>query len=55
VKGLFVRMLVWAGIAGAIGPIAGAQDSVDVTFRYQNNAVTGVTLPGEFNGWNNAA
>ncbi|MEW6510571.1 MAG: alpha-amylase family glycosyl hydrolase [Bacteroidota bacterium] len=32
-----------------------AQDSVDVTFRYQNPSVSGVTLPGEFNAWNNAA
>ena len=31
-----------------------AQDSVDVTFRYTNPAVTGVTVVGEFNGWNNA-
>jgi glycosidase len=35
---------------------ARAQDSVDVTFRYSAPAVyTGVSVPGEFNGWNNTA
>jgi hypothetical protein len=32
-----------------------AQDSVDVTFRYSRAGASGVTLVGEFNGWNNAA
>jgi glycosidase len=32
-----------------------AQDSVDVTFRYQIAGKTGVALPGEFNGWTPAA
>ncbi len=32
-----------------------AQDSVDVTFRYTIAGKTGISLPGEFNGWNNTA
>jgi glycosidase len=32
-----------------------AQDSVDVTFRYAVVGKTSVTVPGEFNSWNNAA
>jgi glycosidase len=32
-----------------------AQDSVDVTFRYQIAGKTGVALPGEFNSWTPAA
>jgi glycosidase len=32
-----------------------AQDSVDVTFRYQIPDKTGVALPGEFNSWTPAA
>jgi glycosidase len=32
-----------------------AQDSVDVTFRYQIAGKTGVALPGEFNNWTPAS
>ncbi len=32
-----------------------AQDSVDVTFRFQISGKTGVALPGEFNSWTPAA
>ena len=33
-----------------------AQDSVDVTFRYNVQGFpTGLTVPGQFNGWNNTA
>ena len=32
-----------------------AQDSVDVTFRYQIAGKTGVALPGEFNSWTPAS
>ncbi len=33
-----------------------AQDSVDVTFRYEIAGFpSGLTVPGQFNGWNNAA
>lgn len=32
-----------------------AQDSVNVTFRYQISGVSNVSLPGEFNGWNPSA
>jgi len=32
-----------------------AQDSVDVTFRYQITGKTGVAVPGEFNNWTPAA
>lgn len=32
-----------------------AQDSVDVTFRYEITGVGTPTVPGEFNGWNNTA
>ncbi len=45
---IFIVMLL-AGV-GAL-----AQDSVDVTFRYQNSSVGSASVPGEFNGWNNAA
>lgn len=35
---------------------ARSQDSVDVTFRWEVAGIPGVaTVPGEFNGWNNAA
>lgn len=34
---------------------AGAADSVDVTFRYAIAGKTAVSVPGEFNGWNNTA
>jgi 1,4-alpha-glucan branching enzyme len=30
-------------------------DSVDVTFRYNISGQTGISVPGEFNGWNNTA
>lgn len=32
-----------------------SQDSVDVTFRYVIAGKTAVSVPGEFNGWNNTA
>ncbi len=33
-----------------------AQDSVDVTFRYNiSGSPAGLTVPGQFNGWNNGA
>jgi len=50
-------MCCWIAIAALAmsGNIVHAQDSVDVTFRYINALVSGVTLPGEFNGWNNSA
>jgi len=32
-----------------------AQDSVDVTFRWTITGHAGYSVPGEFNGWNNAA
>ncbi|MFN0157722.1 MAG: alpha-amylase family glycosyl hydrolase [Bacteroidota bacterium] len=38
-----------------VGVVALAQDSVDVTFRYQNSGVASASVPGEFNTWNNAA
>jgi len=38
----------------ALSTVSRGQDSVDVTFRYTNSSVTGVTLVGEFTGWNNA-
>ncbi len=38
-----------------LSSIGWSQDSVDVTFRYLNPSASSVTLPGEFNGWNNAA
>jgi glycosidase len=37
------------------GVFARAQDSVDVIFRYTKAGATGVTLVGEFNGWNNTS
>ena len=50
-----VYSLVGAILLGAAAPST-AQDSVDVTFRYQANAAHSVvTIPGEFNGWNNSA
>jgi glycosidase len=39
----------------ACGFLARAQDSVDVTFRYQIAGKTGVSVPGEFNGWSSTA
>ncbi len=41
----------------AVLAVAGArsQDSVDVTFRYEVAGKTAVSVPGEFNGWNNTA
>jgi len=45
-----------AGVLILAAPAGEAQDSVDVTFRYQASAVHSVvTVPGEFNGWNNSA
>ena len=35
--------------------LADSSDSVDVTFSYTNAEVSGVSLVGEFNGWNTAA
>jgi glycosidase len=35
--------------------LAAAQDSVDVTFRYTNPAISQAWLVGEFNNWNNQA
>ena len=40
-------MIVVVALA-AMSPLARAQDSVDVTFRYTNPSVGGVTLVGEF-------
>ncbi len=38
-----------------LSSIGRSQDCVDVTFRYLTPSASSVTLPGEFNGWNNAA
>jgi glycosidase len=39
-----------------VGAVVRAQDSVDVTFRYNISGFpSGVSVPGEFNGWNNTA
>lgn len=45
-------LIVVAGLACAG---VRAQDSVDVTFRYVVAGKAGVSVPGEFNGWNNTA
>ena len=42
-------------VAGLVAAGARAQDSVDVTFRYVVAGKAGVSVPGEFNGWNNTA
>jgi glycosidase len=45
-----------AALLLSAGATASAQDSVDVTFRFQAGVTyAGVTVPGEFNGWNNTA
>ncbi|GAB4328182.1 MAG: hypothetical protein Kow0037_02310 [Calditrichia bacterium] len=45
---IFLLLISWV-IAGI------AADSVDVVFRYNISGVSSVTVPGEFNGWNNTA
>ncbi|GAB4368285.1 MAG: hypothetical protein Kow0042_09380 [Calditrichia bacterium] len=49
---LICSLLIVTGVlhSGALGA-----DSVDVTFRYNKSGVSSVTLPGEFNNWNNQA
>lgn len=42
-------------LLGFIPLTSRAQDSVDVTFRYNITGQTGLSVPGEFNGWNNTA
>ncbi len=52
---LIGRITLGSLIAGALTLSARAQDSVDVTFRYVVQGKTAVSVPGEFNGWNNTA
>jgi len=49
------RVLWFVGIALALSLTAGAQDSVDVTFRWDITGHTGYSVPGEFNGWSQTA
>ncbi|MBX2993085.1 MAG: T9SS type A sorting domain-containing protein [Bacteroidetes bacterium] len=48
--------LLWVAMAAAVALSANAQDSVDVTFRYNITGFPGgISVPGQFNGWNNTA
>lgn len=45
-----------AGLVVLAVAMAAGQDSVDVTFRYNISGFPGgISVPGEFNGWNNTA
>ncbi len=49
---------IWSSLAfvALFGWNAFAQDSVDVTFRYNiSGTPSGLTVPGQFNAWNNTA
>ncbi len=46
--------MVLGGALATLCSLSWGQDSVDVTFRYTNPSVGGVTLAGEFTGWNNS-
>ncbi|HEX7571693.1 MAG TPA: hypothetical protein VF514_01265, partial [Bacteroidota bacterium] len=47
-------LMILAVTIAAFCNVSRGQDSVDVTFRYTNPSVGGVTLVGEFTGWNNS-
>ncbi len=51
-----VRDVFVLGVAALLlSGTAGAQDSVDVTFRYTVAGKSAVSVPGEFNGWSTTA
>ena len=52
-----MQRILWVlMICTAVFTSAFAQDSVDVTFRYNISGFpSGISVPGQFNGWNNTA